>query len=652
MREPAHEQPGSPADYRLLKDALAAAQGDLQGLTALLSRHQECIGGWIAAAYEDLRTTLVQGRIGDGAELSGLIGTVLQLQARAHQGAFATDHELHLDAVQGLLDGIAAINDQDYEIGVETLHHVAELACAAPVRWLAWHWIGRASSELGDLDDARVAAENAVQLAAGLPSSALGTSLRDRAEIAFQHGRLDEALEGLAAAIAVSERNNDIDTTASALLARAQMQAVAGDVTGAIESATRARQKKPNWEQPVVFLARQALAEGQIAQAAWVLQLYYQHEPRPAAIQRELKLVELALSGDVPADVVCEYTRLRDYPPADETIDALTQLLARAPSFTQLRELLAWTQFKRGYDEQATGNFEELALEDVDTETRNSVLLGLGCLANRRNRHRQLGARLYAARSAVSTLGPRSHDGAAGDARPAPPGGRDSHSDALPRIDTEPGERGNEHLTEFDEVSSLGPSQSSVGSLRRLRANATTRPAGKVPTAPKLALTGDLSLFALPDLLEFLRTSRRSGTLVVTAEEGIGVVQLRQGLLAGAASPNSPSIGGALVEIGAITEGQLSRVAKEQQEGNKGRLLGELLVEKGLVTKEQIEAALAAQATSAIAELVAWNSGCFAFDPDGRADLHLSEIELELDTQAVLLDALRNLDERRRPRTS
>ena len=46
---------------------------------------------------------------------------------------------------------------------------------------------------------------------------------------------------------------------------------------------------------------------------------------------------------------------------------------------------------------------------------------------------------------------------------------------------------------------------------------------------PKAVFTGDLQLFAVPDLLDFLESSRRTGTLVITSEEGIGAVYLHQG---------------------------------------------------------------------------------------------------------------------------
>ena len=54
------------------------------------------------------------------------------------------------------------------------------------------------------------------------------------------------------------------------------------------------------------------------------------------------------------------------------------------------------------------------------------------------------------------------------------------------------------------------------------------------------------------------------------------------------------------------------------------------------------------QIKGAILEMVGWTSGRFAFEPDKRGQSDESEVEVELDTQQVLLDVLRELDEMNR----
>lgn len=61
--------------------------------------------------------------------------------------------------------------------------------------------------------------------------------------------------------------------------------------------------------------------------------------------------------------------------------------------------------------------------------------------------------------------------------------------------------------------------------------------------SPDVAFVGDLQLFALPDLLDFLQSSRRSGTLVITSDVGTMAVHLARGSITGAASPGATSLG-------------------------------------------------------------------------------------------------------------
>ena len=48
---------------------------------------------------------------------------------------------------------------------------------------------------------------------------------------------------------------------------------------------------------------------------------------------------------------------------------------------------------------------------------------------------------------------------------------------------------------------------------------------------------GKLNVFAVPDLMEFLRGARRTGTLLCTSAAGTATLRFRDGRIAGAASP-------------------------------------------------------------------------------------------------------------------
>jgi hypothetical protein len=317
-----------------------------------------------------------------------------------------------------------------------------------------------------------------------------------------------------------------------------------------------------------------------------------------------VRRVELALP------VVAEYLWFKDRPPKEAEIERLAGLWQQQPQFAPVRELLAWSLLKLGKEDEAEVHFQALAAQELDPEVQASVLLGLGCLANRRFGHRQSAARLRAAAAAAPVRATRE------DTRPG------LRPDVVTAETTPPPPA----------VTSAGP--------------------GSHAPASKAVFTGDLQLFAVPDLLEFLKSSRRTGTLVITSEGGIGAVHLKHGNITGAASPRGANMGDLLLRTGAMTEEQLRDAAQYQREHSPDRLIGSILVEQGFVDRGTLQRALGTQIKDAIYEMIGWGSGRFAFEPDKRSQMEADEITIELDTQEVLLDALRRLDEANNPDTA
>jgi hypothetical protein len=158
-------------------------------------------------------------------------------------------------------------------------------------------------------------------------------------------------------------------------------------------------------------------------------------------------------------------------------------------------------------------------------------------------------------------------------------------------------------------------------------------------------LSGSLSLFSLPDLLEIFRSGHRTGTLVCASEQGLGALHLKAGRITGAYSPNVPSLGDWLVRRGMITEAALRQALSLQKEGDDGGLLGATLVERGLVNPEVVRTALRSLISETVRDLMGWANGQFTFDPEAVVEAAPPEIVVELDPQGLLLDIFRELDE-------
>jgi hypothetical protein len=167
-------------------------------------------------------------------------------------------------------------------------------------------------------------------------------------------------------------------------------------------------------------------------------------------------------------------------------------------------------------------------------------------------------------------------------------------------------------------------------------------------TAPTV-FSGRLEALAFPDLVEFLRSGRRSGHLALTSPHGRAALRLEAGRVVGASYPGAPPLGQVLVAMGKLAAPDLHAVAAKQARDAARPPLGALLVDAGLVDEATVRAALRRQVDDAVRGLLAWTEGDFAFT---RAAPQASSggVAFAVDAQEALLDAFRVEDEAARDR--
>lgn len=153
---------------------------------------------------------------------------------------------------------------------------------------------------------------------------------------------------------------------------------------------------------------------------------------------------------------------------------------------------------------------------------------------------------------------------------------------------------------------------------------------------PQGAFVGSLELFAVPDLLEFLRASRRTGLLVLKKDNKTGSVCLEHGALTAASSPSYSHVGGRLLQMGVIT-------GEQQLEPDT---IGWANAPDVELPADVLRRALDSQIRSALGELIAWDRGNFCFHTGAYCGSIPAEVKLTVDTQEAVLDALRALDEK------
>ncbi len=390
------------------------------------------------------------------------------------------------------------------------------------------------------------------------------------------------------------------------MLTEAQVHAAAGRKKESVLLAEQAQKTFPSWADPIIFLARQAMAADELEKADQLLLSLATQSPRPVEVDREIRLLDMIQQGEISLEHANEYFRLNQTIPTDGVIAEFRKLLGQAPHFCQVEEALAWKLLKLGKYKEAAKYFRTLSEKDLPPEMHSSVLLGLGCITNSEARDQQDGARLHATVAAAPPMKSTKRITSVPVMPPPTPAAQE------PEVKKEP-----------------------VGAL-------DTAAGGKVVFA------GELRLFSVPDLLEFLRNGRRTGTLVLSTEKGIGAIYLRKGMIISAASPNCTNLGDILVTEQKISAEQLKSVAKAQVSEQSSRLIGALLVKQGLADSESIKAALIQQIYSALRELLGWLDGKFSFEPEALDEQHPSEIEVELDAQFAMLNLFKEIDEENR----
>jgi hypothetical protein len=156
--------------------------------------------------------------------------------------------------------------------------------------------------------------------------------------------------------------------------------------------------------------------------------------------------------------------------------------------------------------------------------------------------------------------------------------------------------------------------------------------------------TGDLEEFALPDLLEFLRNSHRTGVLSCTSPTGEGTVRLSRGMITGADSPNALDLREHFLTNSELALDRRRALAALPHEYFNEDLIDEALGAHALVSVEEIEAARTARIYSAFREMIAWTRGRFSFDPSAGIGHHA----LALSAQSILMQIYQEQDEQDR----
>jgi len=158
-----------------------------------------------------------------------------------------------------------------------------------------------------------------------------------------------------------------------------------------------------------------------------------------------------------------------------------------------------------------------------------------------------------------------------------------------------------------------------------------------------MAIKGSLAEASLPDVIQLLTFSGKSGCLSVTDGRNFGNVFIKDGRIIYATILNKKQRLGDILLMKSIIDNETLSRALEIQKTAKKKRLGEIFIEIGALTKDVLEKELKGQIEQTIFTMLTWETGYFNFE----ADLLPSheEYTVQLSPQELLLEGARRIDE-------
>jgi len=160
-----------------------------------------------------------------------------------------------------------------------------------------------------------------------------------------------------------------------------------------------------------------------------------------------------------------------------------------------------------------------------------------------------------------------------------------------------------------------------------------------------MSLVGSLEDLGLGDLLQIVHLAGKSGVLRLRGDAGEGQIVFRKGMIREAHAKSGPTDLRELLASRRVVAGALLERAWIEAH-HVGRRLADVLVERGLVTAEAIDALRREQIESAVLAMFSWPSGEFSFEMRELTD---DGAELALDPgvnpQFLALEGTRRVDE-------
>ncbi|HPQ40570.1 MAG TPA: DUF4388 domain-containing protein, partial [bacterium] len=150
----------------------------------------------------------------------------------------------------------------------------------------------------------------------------------------------------------------------------------------------------------------------------------------------------------------------------------------------------------------------------------------------------------------------------------------------------------------------------------------------------KKQFQGSLETMPLPNILQWLADSKKTGSLVIRIRDEEKRIFLKDGVITSACSNlEKDRFGIIIIKKGYVTQEQVDELLVEGRE--TGKLLGKLCVERGLIPEEDVLEILQEQTMGIIESLLHREEGTFEFIADDNDISDLDQIQLSIALQEL-----------------
>jgi CheY-like chemotaxis protein len=160
-----------------------------------------------------------------------------------------------------------------------------------------------------------------------------------------------------------------------------------------------------------------------------------------------------------------------------------------------------------------------------------------------------------------------------------------------------------------------------------------------------ISLSGDLSLFPLPDILQLISMQKRTGRLWIGTEENQAETFFEDGRVVFAALEHKPPedlFGRLLMESSKINAAQLRHALADSEKS--GVPLGQLLIRGNLIAAAELLGVVRTQTQRTVYRTLGWKSGRFAFSREPLPAV-FAGTGLSLGVDDLILEGVRRIDE-------